>query len=84
MFIFIVGVDAHLSGKISPTQVRHGRNHEVGAVAAESQGDAPGNIRTESDSLGDLISRLNRVLARNPLQDSDGSIGTAPPKYEDM
>ena len=38
-----------------------------------------------SESLGDLIFRLNRVLARGPPLnvDGDGSIGSAPPEYDD-
>ena len=37
-----------------------------------------------SESLGDLIFRLNRVLARRPLLsvDGNGSIGSAPPEYD--
>ena len=37
-----------------------------------------------SESLGDLIFRLNRVLARRPLLsvDGNGSLGSAPPDYE--
>ena len=82
-------VDAcYLSGKVPSTQVLHVRNHEVGMVPVEHQYGTLGDTRTESrqsnDSLGDLISRLNQVLAKNPLQDFDGSAVTAPPKYENM
>ena len=87
--IFILCVDTYyLSGKVHPAQAQHVRNHEEGTVPVEHQYGALGDTRTESrqsnDSLVDLISRLNRVLAKNPLQDFDGSAVTAPPKYENM
>ena len=73
------------SGKVT---LQHTRSPGVDAVPVEHQRGTLGEIRNESrqssDSLGDLISRLNRVLARNPLQDCDGSVGTAPPEYETM
>ena len=46
--------------------------------------DHNGGSDSGSDSLGDLIFRLNRVLARRPplTADIDGSLGSAPPEYE--